>query len=604
VRYTGNGGIYPSESTRVIAEFAERNGASFFLSIDNHAEYLRKVAECLPLLPFLQFQYLELQGPCRSQDDHGCSYSSYPAEMGHCFDFILIDGRRRMECALVAARVLSPNGRVLLHDWRRSRYAIVRDLFDVEEIGTQFPVLRPKARRTEPPVRVCDEKRAIFIVLQGTHAEAQFAVTEPFFRNYAHRIQADLSVIRADPAVPRAALKTLVLQKTHEYERLAILDVDIIIRSNAPDIFHVVPPDRLGVMVEGQRIDRGRECEELTKLYGQETTFPTEQYFNTGVLVMSREHIPLLEKLRKGPILGHPQFEQGLLNILVRANAIPIYDLPMSLNHILHPDFGMDWRYGSFIHLAGAGKQAFKLSKVRTEEIFDGARCLSSRDFKASFVRLPRLFEIASQVSGKEVRIFDADDLVCDMPASYHELVDETLLVSLGLGLGLGPSRKAHAVWGPYAPLRAGRWQVSVLDPCGSALLDPRVTIDVCRSAGKQLLLPSTVLDREIVVDIPDGVTDIETRLAISEGRVRILAIRLERHDDAQPDRRFAHTVTRQQRWSGGPFNRQIGRAARGLRAIFLQKWTSSAIACAAGPLQRLAIDSDDIRRRAGPAKL
>jgi hypothetical protein len=519
------------ESTKLIAGFARRNDAALFLSIDDNAEYLAKVAKSIPPFSFLQFQHLDLEGPSYSQDDHGCNYSSYPVDMGHRFDFVLIDGRRRMECALVAARVLWPDGRALLHDWRRSRYAYVRDIFDVEEEGRQFLVLRPKPRPIEPPRRRPHEKRAIFVILQGPHANAEFAVTETYFRDYAHRVDADFKPIHADPSVPRAALKTLPLIVAHEYDRFAILDADIIVRPHAPDIFEVVPPDRLGVMVEGRRLDRRSMCEELTQLYDLETAIPAEQYFNTGVLVMSRRHIPMLEALREGPVFGHPLFEQGLINVLAHTQEIPIYDLPTSLNHLITKEIGVDFRYGAFVHVAGSGKQSFKLSKVWTEEVYGGARYLSSRPFVGRFVRLQRLLEIAAQVAGKEVRLFDADDLFCDVPGTYPELVDDMLLVSLGV------SRKPQAVWGPYAAIRAGRWRVCVLAPDGRPLVDSRVMIDLCHDRGLQMLLAATSLDgHDIVVDIHEDVEDLETRLSISDGRVRFLAIRLERECDAPPE--------------------------------------------------------------------
>jgi hypothetical protein len=278
-------------------------------------------------------------------------------------------------------------------------------------------------------------------------------------------------------------------------------------------------------------MDRRRECAELATLYGREPALTTEQYFNSGVLVMSQQHVPLLEALRKGPIIvGHPQFEQGLMNILVKVKGIPIYDLPTSLNHILHPDIGLDWRFGSFIHVAGAGKRTFRLSKVWTEEQFDGVRYLTPRDFKGRFVRLPRLLEIALQVAGQEVRIFDVDDLLCDGPSTYHELVDETLLISLG------ESPNGHAIWGPYVPLDSGRWHISVLCPDGGALRDPRVMIDVCWKGGAEVLLPPTAVDRDIIVDVPENIADIETRLAIKGDRIRILAIRLEREGNRVAD--------------------------------------------------------------------
>lgn len=38
------------------------------------------------------------------------------------FDFIFIDGRRRVECTLVAFQILSLGGVVMMHDWCRENY--------------------------------------------------------------------------------------------------------------------------------------------------------------------------------------------------------------------------------------------------------------------------------------------------------------------------------------------------------------------------------------------------------------------------------------------------------------------------------------------------
>ena len=113
-------------------------------------------------------------------------------------------------------------------------------------------------------------------------------------------------LIEAAADVPKLALKTLVLDYVGGYDRFVIfpLDVDIIVRPHAPDLFSIVPPDHLGVMVEGRRIDRTDIIANLVRIYGKERGLPKDHYFNSGVIVMSREHIPLIEALRDGPVFG------------------------------------------------------------------------------------------------------------------------------------------------------------------------------------------------------------------------------------------------------------------------------------------------------------
>lgn len=49
------------------------------------------------------------------------------------YDFIFVDGRRRVECLLVGLNVLKPNGILLLHDAERKEYQHGIDLYETIE---------------------------------------------------------------------------------------------------------------------------------------------------------------------------------------------------------------------------------------------------------------------------------------------------------------------------------------------------------------------------------------------------------------------------------------------------------------------------------------
>ncbi|SDC38890.1 Methyltransferase domain-containing protein [Shouchella lonarensis] len=53
------------------------------------------------------------------------------------YDFIFVDGRRRLECLMVAQAVLNKNGVVLLHDAERKEYDLGTALFDLVEYNEQ-----------------------------------------------------------------------------------------------------------------------------------------------------------------------------------------------------------------------------------------------------------------------------------------------------------------------------------------------------------------------------------------------------------------------------------------------------------------------------------
>lgn len=66
------------------------------------------------------------QVPCTDRDS---SYATCALDLGRKFDLIFIDGRRRVECLLVALRVVRKGHLILMHDFCRKNYQrLVEDL--------------------------------------------------------------------------------------------------------------------------------------------------------------------------------------------------------------------------------------------------------------------------------------------------------------------------------------------------------------------------------------------------------------------------------------------------------------------------------------------
>jgi predicted O-methyltransferase YrrM len=66
-------------------------------------------------------------------------------------DMAFVDGRRRVECCLIALQCLRPGGLVLLHDACRDRYMRpLRHYADIVEIRANTAVLRPLPHRHHP----------------------------------------------------------------------------------------------------------------------------------------------------------------------------------------------------------------------------------------------------------------------------------------------------------------------------------------------------------------------------------------------------------------------------------------------------------------------
>ena len=73
------------------------------------------------------------------------NYATLPMTLLRGWDLIVIDGRRRLECALVANVVAFPDTLIALHDYRRERYALVRTILDVVEDLPEYRLMRKRS---------------------------------------------------------------------------------------------------------------------------------------------------------------------------------------------------------------------------------------------------------------------------------------------------------------------------------------------------------------------------------------------------------------------------------------------------------------------------
>nr|WP_312449079.1 hypothetical protein [Brevundimonas naejangsanensis] len=131
-------------TTRILVERIDNLSPELFLTIDSNKSYIDDVVRDIKR-PYLIAEAVSMTGPCVDDRDSGLNYSHLPISFGGKFDFIFIDGRRRMECAFVAALLASEDAVIVIHDYRRNRYQTILSLFDVVEDGPQFRVLRVKS---------------------------------------------------------------------------------------------------------------------------------------------------------------------------------------------------------------------------------------------------------------------------------------------------------------------------------------------------------------------------------------------------------------------------------------------------------------------------
>ncbi len=355
-----------------------------------------------------------------SQDDQGPSYSSYPLYLGMRFDVVFIDGRRRMECALSATQCLAEGGIVILHDWKRSRYQVVRSLFDVVSEEGEFLVLRPKHKPESIPMRQEQSQRhAIVVPVRGDRAERELAITRPFFEKYAAAIGADFHTVGTASIGPSHRLKASALEVADRYDRIIVADCDILIRDHTPSLFNIVPGTDLGVFFEGQVFPREQECADLNVIYALDRPMLPNQYFNSGLMVLSRDHYCLLKALESEELFGHPQYEQGFLNCQRLKLDIPTFPLTVDFNYIPDTEFlSTDWRFGFIVHFAGSGKEHYRYESIWQDVAGDG-RTFTSRKALSADVRDTLLRCAARQLDGQSVQMLDPTDFIFEKDRAY-----------------------------------------------------------------------------------------------------------------------------------------------------------------------------------------
>lgn len=128
-------------TTKMVVDHVGGSEVDIFVTIDNNSSYLKDVVKDISA-PYLRPVAIGVEGACVNDRDSGFNYSSYPLSLKRKFDFIFIDGRRRVECSYISSLLCNDDTIVVMHDYRRERYQSVRALFEIIEDGEQFRVMR------------------------------------------------------------------------------------------------------------------------------------------------------------------------------------------------------------------------------------------------------------------------------------------------------------------------------------------------------------------------------------------------------------------------------------------------------------------------------
>lgn len=179
--------------------------------------------------------------------------------------------------------------------------------------------------------------------------------TLPSIQKYAEKINADFLNINEHNKfyITQKWNKFYIHELLNKYKRILYLDIDLIIREDCPNLFEIVPENKLGMFNEGRYVPRYEFLEQASEYYGEELKKWNGKFFNSGVMVISRIHKQLF-KLPQG--IDFVETDQPYLNLRILNDKIEMFELDYKFNRmdILDKHCGISRLDSYIVHYAGA----------------------------------------------------------------------------------------------------------------------------------------------------------------------------------------------------------------------------------------------------------
>jgi lipopolysaccharide biosynthesis glycosyltransferase len=175
--------------------------------------------------------------------------------------------------------------------------------------------------------------------------------TNPTIQKYAKKINADfISLDKTKSADPKWE-KMEVYNLFNKYNRIILLDNDLIIRDDCPNLFDIVSDKELGALNEKKYFQNAEKIKLEAQKYKMEIKKITNDYYNTGVLVLSRMHKSIFKPINT--ILGD---FNDYFNAVLQRDKIKMFDLEYKFNRIHYQDnfVGIPRHDSYIIHYAQA----------------------------------------------------------------------------------------------------------------------------------------------------------------------------------------------------------------------------------------------------------
>ena len=132
-------------------------------------------------------------------------------------------------------------------------------------------------------------------------------ITFPSIRAYAKRCGADFRVLDGESPCRvgdgRWHYRIMAIRSLlNDYDRVLHLDADMLVKADCPNLFDVVPPDKIGSVYEdvGSRRENRRELIDCVQEVFGPVDHWHEGYINTGCLLVSKQHANIFRGMPAG----------------------------------------------------------------------------------------------------------------------------------------------------------------------------------------------------------------------------------------------------------------------------------------------------------------
>ncbi len=198
-------------------------------------------------------------------------------------------------------------------------------------------------------------KKAIATLCYGDLFSEMAKVSHPTMKSYADRCGADFVVLGKrifHENIHGHWEKLQVSRLLHRYDQVVYLDTDILVASDAPSIFDVVPMDVFGAMNEGKHFERTKYLIEGAVDYGIDVKIrDTTPYYNLGVMIFGKIHVEVFSLPSVLMDGGMP--EQTYTNLRLLQTKTWMQDIGMPFNGISAPWHDPKNPDAHFVHFAG-----------------------------------------------------------------------------------------------------------------------------------------------------------------------------------------------------------------------------------------------------------